>query len=157
MALLNTGVIKTALDSPTTVALLKRTVPRLDRALMRGSRGWINTAMQSVALVETIGAKSGQARTIVTLCMPVGQDLILVASNWGQDRHPVWYHNLKANPDVQVTFRGYVGDVHASELKGRQRSEMWQRLVAYNPQYGRYQSANERCIPVLQLRRVALN
>lgn len=154
MELLSTGVVKTTLQSPTAVALLKRTVPRLDKALLRVSRGWINTGMQSVAMVETCGAKSGLRRTMVTLCMPVGQDLLLVASNWGQDHHPAWYHNLKANPEAEVTFRGYNGMMQASELQGRQRKEMWERLVAYNPQYAEYQNGTQRLIPVLQLRRI---
>ena len=156
MALLNTGLVKTALGSPTAVALLKRTIPRLDRVLMRATRGWLNTGLQSVALVTTIGAKSGQPRPFVTLCMPVGQDLFLVASNCGQHSHPAWYHNLKANPQVQVTFRGHVGAMLASEIDGLQRSAMWQRLVAFNPQYSRYQEATDRTIPVLQLRRIAV-
>ena len=55
---------------------------------MKRSRGWINTAMQSLVLVETIGAKSAQKREIVTLCMPDDEQLLLVGSNWGRDHPP---------------------------------------------------------------------
>ena len=116
MELLKTNLVKNALESDALVALLKRTVPPLDRALLRASRGWVNTAMQSVLLLETVGAKSGQPREIATLCMPVGLDLVLVGSNWGQQRDPAWVHNLRANPEAKVSFRGYVGTVQALSL-----------------------------------------
>jgi deazaflavin-dependent oxidoreductase (nitroreductase family) len=153
MEILRTNLVKNALESDALVGLLKRTVPPLDRALLRGSRGWVNTAMQSVLLLETIGAKSGQRREIATLCMPVGIDMVLVGSNWGQQRHPAWVHNLRTNPEAKVAFRGYVGPVESRELGGRERTEMWQRLIRYNPQYERYQSMTRRTLPVMLLHR----
>jgi deazaflavin-dependent oxidoreductase (nitroreductase family) len=153
MELLKTNLVRNALASDTMVGLLKRTVPPLDRRLMRLSRGWLNTGMQTVALLETIGAKSGQPRQIVTLCMPVGDDLVLVGSNWGGDRDPAWVHNLRANPEARVSSRGFVGAMMARELSGTERAHMWERLVRYNPQYGVYQEQTRRRLPVLSLHR----
>ena len=153
MELLRSDLVKTALDSSIMVSVLKKTVPRMDLTLMRASRGWVNTGMQSVALLETLGAKSGKQRTIATLCMPVGSDLVLVGSNWGQDRDPAWIHNLRANPECTVTFRGYRGPMSARELSGSERAAMWEPLVRYNPQYERYQAATDRTLPVVLLAR----
>lgn len=153
MELLKTNLVRTALASDAMVGLLKRTVPPLDRRLMRLSRGWVNTGMQTVAMLDTIGARSGQVRQIVTLCMPVGDDLVLVGSNWGGDRDPAWVHNLRANPEVQVRYRGFVGAMVSRELKSGERKHMWERLVRYNPQYGVYQAQTARQLPVLSLHR----
>lgn len=153
MELVRTNLLKQALDSNLIVSVLKETVPRFDKLLLRGSRGWINTGLQSVVLLRTTGAKSGREREIATLCMPVGCDLVLVGSNWGQDRNPAWVHNLRANPVANITFRGYNGDMVARELKGRERASMWEHLVRYNPQYGRYQERVDRRLPVILLQR----
>ncbi|MEH6585848.1 MAG: nitroreductase family deazaflavin-dependent oxidoreductase [Halioglobus sp.] len=153
MSLLQTNLVERALNHPTVVAVLKRTVPPLDRFLLRWSRGWLNTAMQSVMLLETTGAKSGQRRQIATLCMPVGMDLVVVGSNWGQVKDPAWAHNLRANPQPRIRFRGYVGPVQARELAAEQRAELWQQLIKFNPQYVHYQENTDRTLPVFLLSR----
>ncbi|QFU76282.1 nitroreductase family deazaflavin-dependent oxidoreductase [Halioglobus maricola] len=151
MALLQTNLAAKALNQTKVVTLLKRVVPPLDRFLLKISRGWINTAMQSVMLLETTGAKSGQTRQLATLCMPFNGDLILVGSNWGQERHPAWVHNLRANPTARVRFRGYVGTVTATELEPEQRDRVWPQLVKFNPQYAQYQANTSRTLPVFTL------
>ena len=153
MELVRSNLVRNALESQGMVAILKRTVPPLDKTLLRASRGWINTGLQPVVLLETTGAKTGQVRTIATLCMPVGRDIVLVGSNWGQERDPAWIHNLRANPECRITFRGFVGDVSARELEGRERTVMWQHLLRFNPQYGRYQELTSRQLPVMLLTR----
>jgi len=153
MELIRTNLVRQALDSDLVVSLLKGTVPRLDKALLRGSRGWLNTGLQTVVLLRTTGAKSGVEREIATLCMPVGRDLVLVGSNWGQDRDPAWIHNLRAHSTAHITYRGFSGEVEGRELKGRERSSMWQHLVHYNPQYGVYQNNTQRRLPVFLMHR----
>ena len=154
MALMTSDLLKNALSSDLVTSVLKKTVPPTDRALLRLSRGWINTGMQSVVLLETTGARSGQVRQIATLCMPVGRDLVLVGSNWGQDKDPAWVHNLRANPDCQATFRGFAGSMRAQELSGVARRTMWERLIRFNPQYARYQQGTQRELPVMLLERL---
>jgi deazaflavin-dependent oxidoreductase (nitroreductase family) len=153
MGLLQTRLVSSALQMPWVVKLLKLIVPPLDKFLLRLSRGWVNTAMQSVVLLEVTGAKSGKRRSVATLCMPDGKDIILVGSNWGQEKHPAWLFNLRANPEAKVTYRGYRGPVHALELHGDERETMWQRLLAFNPPYGNYQASTSRQLPVIRLRR----
>lgn len=154
MGLLQTRLVGRALQARWVVALLKAIVPPLDKFLLRISRGWVNTAMQSVALVETTGVKSGLKREIATLCMADDSDILLVASNWGQDKHPAWLLNIRANPEPRVTFRGYKGPWRARELSGEERATAWTRLVVFNPQYAHYQSQTRRVLPVLRLERV---
>ena len=55
MELIRSDLVKNALASDTVVALLKKTVPNMDKALLKVSRGWVNTGMQTTVLVETIG------------------------------------------------------------------------------------------------------
>jgi deazaflavin-dependent oxidoreductase (nitroreductase family) len=153
MDLLKTNLVKNALASKPVVWALMKIVPPLDKFLLRISRGWLNTGMQPVALIATIGAKSGKKRDLVALCMPVDLDLILVASNWGREKNPAWYANLLAHPRVQVTFRGYRGPMVASEANGREREELWARLIQFNPQFARYQQGISRQIPVMVLSR----
>lgn len=153
MPLLKSDLMKNALESPRVVVLLKRIVPPLDRALLRVSRGWVNAGMQSVVLLETVGARSGRTRAVPMLCMPVDGDLAVVGSNWGADSDPAWLRNLRTNPLARVHFRGYVGPVRAVEVSGTEREALWPRLVRFNPQYARYQAQTGRALPVIVLRR----
>ncbi|MCB1844566.1 MAG: nitroreductase family deazaflavin-dependent oxidoreductase [Halioglobus sp.] len=154
MKLLKTDLVRNALASDAVVAVIRRVVPPLDKVLMRLSRGWLNTGMQTVALIETLGARTGKLRDIVTLCMPEGDSLILVGSNWGQPRDPAWVHNMRANPQVHVRYRGFVGPMIASEVTGEAREALWQRLVQHNPQYAHYQAGTTRTLPVIRLQRI---
>ncbi len=135
------------------VRLLERFVPPLDRFLLKISRGWLSTAMQTIVWMETTGARSGEARETVTLCMPDGPNVVLVGSNWGREKHPAWVFNLRSNPQARIRFRGYVGPVKARELTGEKRVQMWQRLVEYSPQYQRYADRVSRELPVILLER----
>jgi len=78
----------------------------------------------------------------------------LVASNNGVEQHPLWYHNLIADPSVTVQDgpKRFAGRVR--ELHGAEREVWWQRAVAVYPQYAIYQSQMERIIPVLLVERI---
>jgi deazaflavin-dependent oxidoreductase (nitroreductase family) len=151
LALLQSEAIQLALDSTVLTGVLKRTVPTIDRILLKASQGWVATGLQTVVLMETVGARSGLRRETVTLCMPVGRDLVLVGSNWGRETDPAWVHNIRANPEVKVTFRGYRGPAEARELQVGERRQMWESAVRYNPQYAVYQDNVSRSIPVILL------
>ena len=153
MGLLQTDFFRKAMTAPWLVAVLKATVPRMDRFLLKISRDWLNTGFQSVALVVTTGARSGVQREVPTLCMPVDDGIVLVGSNWGKPGHPAWVYNLRAHPQARVTFRGYRGPMTSVELEGDERQAMWEQLIAFNPQYAIYQDGVERTLPVLRLRR----
>jgi deazaflavin-dependent oxidoreductase (nitroreductase family) len=108
-----------------------------------------------VALVESVGRKSGKRRTHPLLCKEDGDNLVLIASKGGTDRHPAWYHNLKANPETTAWWKGEKRRVRARDATGAERDRLWRMMAeAYSP-YESYQRRTERQIPVVVLEPVA--
>jgi deazaflavin-dependent oxidoreductase (nitroreductase family) len=127
--------------------------PAIDKRLMPLTRGRLKVGMrQPVLLLHALGARSGQPRTVPLLYTPRGEEFVLVASKAGAQKHPSWYHNLKAHPDVEIEVDGQRLAVSAREAEGAERDELW-RLVTDN--YGGYdvyqQRAAKRRIPVMVL------
>lgn len=138
--------------------LLARTLPSYDRLLQRLSAGRLSLTTLlwklNVPIVEltTNGAKTGKERTVPVLGIPGDEELIVVASNWGRTDHPAWYHNLKANPDVKVTYDGRTERYAAREVTGDELREYWEQVSDVNPGLETYQQrAGERRIPIVVL------
>ncbi len=74
----------------------------------------------------------------------------LIASVGGAPQNPVWYHNLKADPQVTVQDGAEVIDAVAEEVDGDERTAWWDRAVAAYSDYQVYQDATERRIPVFR-------
>ena len=136
--------------------LSAKAAPPLDRWIYRKSNG--RTTLSSilagvpVILVTTTGAKSGQPRTVPLLGIPDGENIILIASNWGGKKHPGWYHNLKANPEATVTLHGQNAVYTAKEVTGEERERCWAKAAAVYPGYNAYKKrADGRVIPVMLL------
>jgi deazaflavin-dependent oxidoreductase (nitroreductase family) len=106
-------------------------------------------------LIHHIGAKSGTERVTPLVYFPEGDEMVIVASKGGAPTNPDWYHNLKANPTIEVEVGTETFPVVASEPQGEERDEIWSRVVAANPGFGEYQAKVERTIPVLVLARAA--
>lgn len=128
----------------------------LDELVYRWSKGrytatsWL--AGVEITMLTTTGAKSGQLRTVPVLGLPEGDNLIVIASNFGRLHHPCWYLNLQANPRASIVFEGVQRAVIARELDGLERERCYRRAEAIHPafeQYGRW--AQNRRIPVLML------
>lgn len=138
-----------------------RTLHHVDRQVFRLSGGratfsaWV--AGMPVVMLETTGARSGQRRSMPVLAFPDGEELFVIASNYGQDRHPAWYHNLKANPGVRVTVDGVTRDVQAAEVTDPvQRERLFEqasRAVIVFPAYRCRTDQIGRMIPVIRLSR----
>ena len=77
----------------------------------------------------------------------------VVASQGGAPKHPVWYHNLLADPTVELQDRSSKWDMTAREVSGAERQEWWDRAVAAYPPYAEYQERTDRVIPVFVLER----
>lgn len=136
--------------------VLSRTIHHIDGAVMRasGGRTTLGGPLSGLPLITltTTGAKSGQPRSVTLVGIPDGQRLILIASNWGQAKHPAWYHNLRANPAVEVTREGETRRTIGRELAGAEREAAWARAVALYPGYQAYlKRAKGRVIPVIAL------
>lgn len=103
-----------------------------------------------VIIVTMKGNKSGAVRKIALMRVEHDGEYALVASMGGAPKHPVWYHNLKADPE-QVTVQDGPEPfaVSVREIDGDDRAEWWERAVAVYPPYAEYQAKTERRIPVL--------
>ena len=117
------------------------------------TRGRIGGRSQGapVALVESVGRKSGKRRTHPLICSPDGENLVIVASKGGIDKHPAWYLNLIAHPETTAYWRGEKRKVVAREAEGTERDRLWSKMVDVYPPYESYQRRTERRIPVLVL------
>jgi deazaflavin-dependent oxidoreductase (nitroreductase family) len=105
-------------------------LPAIDKRVMPLTRGRVRIGMrQPVLLLHARGAKTGQPRVTPLLYTPRGEDFVLIASKAGAERHPAWYHNLTAHPDVDVDVGvevdGGLISVSAHEAEGAEREELW--------------------------------
>lgn len=102
-----------------------------------------------LCLLTTTGRKSGLSRVTPLIFMADGAALVLVASQGGLPAHPMWFLNLRANPDVRVQIRAQTRSMHARVADETERTRLWPRLIAHNPRWARYQSWTDRVIPVV--------
>lgn len=112
-----------------------------------------NTLMDTgmpVIILTTRGNKSGQLRKTPLMRVEHDGDYALVASLGGAPKHPVWYHNLTADPTAATVQDGPAPfDVSTREVDGDERDTWWERAVAAYPPYEEYQAKTDRVIPVL--------
>jgi deazaflavin-dependent oxidoreductase (nitroreductase family) len=124
------------------------------RAVFRASKGRIfgKAFGMPVAELVTTGRRSGKERSTM-LAVPIidGDRLVLVASFGGDDRHPAWYLNLRANPEVRATINGSTRAMIARVATEDERGDLWPRITAVFEGYARYQRRTERPIPVVIL------
>ncbi len=135
---------------------LSHTLAALDRAVVRLTRGRtsLTTVMTGlpVLTVTTQGARSGKPHAVPLIGMPMGKEVILIASNWGRRFHPAWYLNLKAHPAVTLSYQGQTADYTARQAEGQLREECWARAVEVYAGYEAYRRrAGHRRIPVMVL------
>jgi deazaflavin-dependent oxidoreductase (nitroreductase family) len=102
--------------------------------------------------LTTMGAKSGQPRTMPLVCLFDGERVALIGSNFGRKPNPGWYYNLKANPACTVQYNGRTGQYIARQAEGEERERYWQMAVSYYGGYALYKKrASHRVIPVMVL------
>jgi deazaflavin-dependent oxidoreductase (nitroreductase family) len=108
-----------------------------------------------IIVLTSVGAKTGKLRK--TALMRVERDGVyaVVASMGGAPKHPVWYHNLKANPHVELQDCATRRDYLAREVTGDEKAVWWARAVETWPDYAGYQLKTERRIPVFVLEPMA--
>jgi deazaflavin-dependent oxidoreductase (nitroreductase family) len=102
-----------------------------------------------VIIVTTRGNKSGKLRKTPLMRVEHDGEYALVASQGGAPTNPVWYHNLKADPDAVTIQDGPEPfDATVREVSGDERATWWERSVAAYPAYAEYQTNTDRLIPV---------
>lgn len=139
--------------------LLARALHHLDRLVLRWSQGraTLTSTLSGAPVVSltTTGAKSGLPRSVPLLCIRDRRDpkrFALVASNWGQRRHPAWYYNLKANPQARVTIDGQARDYRAQEATDEEYERFWNYARETYFGFDLYRKrAGDRHIPILVL------
>lgn len=134
-------------------ALFKATTA-VHRAVFRASKGRVGGRALGMTVVElvTTGRKSGARRsTMLTAPIASPTQFVLVASFGGDDRHPAWYLNLRANPKVTVTAAGSSRSMVARVASESERAELWPRVTKINPGYAKYQTRTSRTIPLVIL------
>ena len=111
---------------------------------------------QGVLILVTTGRKSGKLRSVPLMYFQFEEsgDLIIVASNYGQDHHPAWYVNIAADPNVSVETTGERFAAEARITQGEERTALYDKVVAANSRFAAYRSSAYRQIPVVALRRV---
>ena len=137
-------------------AIFSRLLHHLDRPLLRLSHGRFSLASvlsgTPTVMLTTIGAKTGQPRSVPLVGIQHGDAIGLIASNWGQKGHPGWYHNLRAHPRAQLLIGGHRRSYVAHEATGAERDEYWREAVALYPGYAAYEQRTAgRQIPVMVL------
>ncbi len=129
-----------------------------NRQLIEGFRAARGTtdgpfAGRPLLLLTTTGARSGQRYTAPMMYVPDGDRLLVIASNLGAPRHPDWYHNLVAHPDVTVEVGAETFDATAVVTEGDERQQLWARIVEGYPFFAEHQAKTTRQIPVIALER----
>jgi deazaflavin-dependent oxidoreductase (nitroreductase family) len=128
---------------------------RAHRAVLRITRGRLGWRAMGMPMLEltTVGRTSGEKRsTMLSSPLQEGGTIVVVASRGGDDRHPAWYLNLVANPEVDVTFKGDPPQhMRARVASAAERSRLWPLITRDHPNYAGYQKKTEREIPVVLL------
>ena len=104
-------------------------------------------------ILWTMGRRSGEAKPTPLIYQPFGDDLLVVASDGGNDSHPAWYLNLDQNADTEVQVRADRFRTRARTATPDERPEMWRTMTAVWPDYDEYQKKTDREIPVVVLER----
>ncbi len=136
--------------------LFARILHRIDRPVYRLTRGrhTFSSLVSGlpVVMLTTTGARSGRPRSVPVLGLPTTEGLSVIASNFGQDHHPAWYHNLRASPEGEVCVDGVTRRFRAREADGEQRARIWQTGLDVYPGFSQYEGrAGERRIAVFVL------
>jgi deazaflavin-dependent oxidoreductase (nitroreductase family) len=136
---------------PSPVAFVRDQVALIESS--GGLEGITDPEGRGVIVLTTLGAKSGKIRKSALMRVEHEGAYVVVASQGGSRKNPVWYFNVQANPLVELQDGPERNDYVARELAGVEREEWWQRAVTTFPPYGEYQKRTERVIPVFILER----
>jgi deazaflavin-dependent oxidoreductase (nitroreductase family) len=124
-------------------------------ALYRASGGRIGGSYRGapVLLLHHLGRRSRRERVSPLIYLRDGADLVIVASNGGSHRHPMWWLNLREMPETAVEVGGQRQRVAVRQASSGEKAKLWPRLVEMYPSYADYQARSSRDIPVIRLSR----
>ncbi|MGW3114886.1 nitroreductase family deazaflavin-dependent oxidoreductase [Streptomyces sp. NPDC001091] len=123
--------------------------------LYEGSGGREGTTLRDtglpVIILTTRGNRSGKIRKTPLMRVEHDGKYAVIASVGGAPKHPVWYFNVKADPEVELQDGPEKREMRAREVKGEEKAKWWERAVAAYPPYAEYQEKTDREIPVFVL------
>jgi deazaflavin-dependent oxidoreductase (nitroreductase family) len=124
--------------------------------LIRISKGRIGGRLgtQTILILNTIGRKSGQPRSIPIAYFYYEGKYLIVASNWGKDKHADWYFNLRKNPQASIEVNGGTIKVNGSFAEEDEYARLWDYVTGKHPPYLEYQKMTKRKIPIAVLKSV---
>ncbi|NNC75852.1 MAG: nitroreductase family deazaflavin-dependent oxidoreductase [Acidimicrobiia bacterium] len=117
----------------------------------RKTGGKIGSQGGKVVLLTTTGRKTGLTRTTPLMGIPDGDRILVAASAGGDQKHPGWYHNLTANPEVAVERGREVFEMSARTAGPDERPALWSKFVEKNKAFAKYETRTDREIPVVIL------
>jgi len=106
-----------------------------------------------VIVLTTVGAKTGMLRKTALMRVEHDGQYAVVGSLGGAPKHPLWVHNIRKDPQVELQDGPEKHDYTAHETTGEERAEWWKRAAAVYPPYTDYQRRTDRVIPVFVLTR----
>ena len=133
---------------PSTAAWARRQAERYEAS---GGAEATDLRGRPIIVLTSVGARTGKLRKTALMRVEHEGAYAVVASQGGAPKHPVWYHNLKANPHVELQDGQTRKDYLARELTGDEKATWWERAVETWPDYAKYQTKTSRQIPVFVL------
>jgi deazaflavin-dependent oxidoreductase (nitroreductase family) len=133
--------------------LMLKGMNAVHRAVLKLSFGKLGWSVGSMTVVEltTTGRKSGKPHTVLlTSPLQEGNAYVVVASRGGDDHHPAWFLNLRANPEVEASIKGEARQpMTARVATAQERERLWPQVTKAASQYASYQTKTEREIPLV--------
>lgn len=140
---------------PSVTAFVAPRVHRVDQAILKFTKGRFSlseTLGWNIIQLTTIGAKTGQPRTLPLIALFDDGKIALIASSFGRKHNPAWYYNLKAHPECEVQANQRTGTYMAHEASADEYEKYWQWGVSLYAGYEKYKErASHRHIPVMVL------
>ena len=115
---------------------------------LSGGRLFNTLGKDDVCFVTMTGARSGGPITIPLMYVPHEGGVLLVASQGGAPKNPVWYNNLVAHPDISVNHRGRKMKLRARLAEPDEKAELWPLCDRYYAPYADYRARTSRDIPI---------
>jgi len=116
-----------------------------------GEEGYDWREGSHVLILTTTGRRSGRELDSPLIFGRDGDNYVVVASKGGAPRHPGWFINLRANPEVGVQVKGDRYRAHARVAEGDERERLWRLMNGIWRHYDSYQARTDREIPVVVL------
>jgi deazaflavin-dependent oxidoreductase (nitroreductase family) len=129
---------------------------KADRWVLWRTKGRLTVTgppMFPTMVLETTGAKSGEPRRVALVYLPDGDGALVVASNFGRERHPGWSANLLAHPELRVAAGGERWTGRARLLDADEKATRWPDLIAHMPAWDGYTKVTDRDLRVFALER----